>query len=66
MNERILEIAQQAGWDISEIMKMQNAHRMFKFAQLIVQECMNLNSTILCEDDPDYVNYIYAEHFGIE
>lgn len=39
MNQRILELAQQAGWDISEIMKMQNAQKMSKFAQLIVAEC---------------------------
>ena len=37
-----------------------------KFAQLIVQECMQLNRDILCEDDPDYLDQIYREHFGVE
>ena len=37
-----------------------------KFAQLIVQECMQLNRDILCEDDPDYLDQIYREHFGLE
>ena len=37
-----------------------------KFAQLIVQECMQLNRDILCEDDPNYLDQIYREHFGVE
>ena len=36
-----------------------------KFAQLIVQECMQLNRDILCEDDPNYLDQIYREHFGV-
>jgi len=41
MNERILKFAEAAGWDIAEIMKIQNAQKMQKFAELIVQECAN-------------------------
>lgn len=37
-----------------------------KFALLIVQECMKLNRDILCEDDPDYLDQVYKEHFGVE
>jgi hypothetical protein len=37
-----------------------------KFTQLIVQECMKLNRDILCEDDPDYLDKVYKEHFGVE
>ena len=37
-----------------------------KFAQLIVQECMQLNRDILCEDDPNYLDQIYREHFGVK
>ena len=37
-----------------------------KFAELIVAECMKLNRDILCEDDPDYLDKVYKEHFGVE
>jgi hypothetical protein len=37
-----------------------------KFAELIVRECMKLNRDILCEDDPDYLDKVYKEHFGVE
>ena len=37
-----------------------------KFAELIVRECMQLNRDILCEDDPDYLDQIYREHFGVK
>jgi len=82
MNERILKLADQAGWDISEIMKIQNAAKMQKFAELIVQECMNLVDNIDpkeairgLEDCPTYTivatafdNYLESvrQHFGVE
>lgn len=37
-----------------------------KFAELIVRECMKINRDILCEDDPDYLDQVYKEHFGVE
>ena len=37
-----------------------------QFAKLIVQECMQLNRDILCEDDPNYLDQIYREHFGVK
>lgn len=37
-----------------------------KFAESIVRECMRLNRDILCEDDPDYLDKIYRDHFGIK
>ena len=64
MNERILELADKAiedmpgAWNIpDEFCK--------KFAELIVKECMKLNRDILCVDDPDYLDQIYKEHFGV-
>ena len=36
-----------------------------KFAELIVRECMKLNRDILCEDDPDYLDKMYKDHFGV-
>jgi hypothetical protein len=26
---------------------------------------MKLNRDILCEDDPDYLDKVYKEHFGV-
>lgn len=37
-----------------------------KFALLIVKECMKLNRDILCEDDPNYLDQVYKEYFGVE
>ena len=71
MNERIRELEQQAekfvmsipaSLDINEYTSVFNA----KFAELIVRECMKLNRDILCEDDPDYLDKVYKEHFGVE
>ena len=71
MNERIRELYEQArihaksiDADIDPKGWMDEYHR--KFAQLIVQECMQLNRDILCEDDPNYLDQIYREHFGVE
>ena len=63
MNERLQNLAREAGhfefnkWDYFDINK---------FAELIVRECMKLNRDILCEDDPDYLDKVYKEHFGVE
>ena len=67
MNERIRELAEQAttyhhgglGTEIELFDKK-------KFAELIVQECMKMNRDILCEDDPDYLDTVYKEHFGVK
>ena len=63
MNERIKLLAEQAGWD--------NHHSKFdtrikKFAELIVQECMKLNSKELSITAIERLLPLYAEHFGIE
>jgi hypothetical protein len=63
MSERIKQLMQQAGTDTSgKWMGIDNAE---KFAELIVKECMKLNRDILCEDDPDYLDQVYNEHFGV-
>ena len=72
MNKLIQELAEQArqyansmypsGLDIP---KWGPAYHQ-KFAELIVRECMKLNRDILCEDDPDYLDKVYKEHFGVE
>ena len=63
MNERIKLLAEQAGWD--------NHHSKFdtrieKFAELIVKECMKLNSKELSITAIERLLPLYAEHFGIE
>jgi hypothetical protein len=63
MNERIRELAEQAS---KEVFPINSIAFMEKFAELIVGECMKLNRDILCEDDHDYLDKIYKEHFGVE
>ena len=63
MNERIQQLAEQAGWD--------NHHSKFdtrieKFAELIVKECMKLNSKELSITAIERLLPLYAEHFGVE
>ena len=36
-----------------------------QFAQIIIKECMSLNRDILCEDNPDYLDDVYKEYFGM-
>ena len=68
MNERIRELAEQAGWD--------NHHSKFdtrieKFAELIVRECIDIAQDRAAFDwaPPNDVNHIIDEikqHFGVE
>ena len=63
MNERIKQLAEQAGWD--------NHHSKFdtrieKFAELIVQDCMKLNSKELSITAIERLLPLYKEHFGVE
>ena len=66
MNERIRELAEQAGAVYS------NDHAVSllddeieKFAQLIVKECMELNSKELSITAIERLLPLYAEHFGV-
>ena len=64
MNERIRELAEQAGWD--------NHHSKFdtrieKFAELIVRECADLVDTLNeAYDAPSTAGKFIKAHFGIE
>ncbi len=69
MNERIKEL-----WEESTVSMWPRPgkftageydYHLEKFAELIVAECMKLNRDILCEDDPDYLDQVYNEHFGV-
>jgi hypothetical protein len=61
MNERIQELMKQSMVEYQFDMRLSPE----KFAELIVKECMKLNRDILCEDDPDYLDQVYNEHFGV-
>jgi hypothetical protein len=71
MNERIQKITEQVldelvpeTWVALGYDKIKEIQR--RTAELIVRECMKLNHDILCEDDPDYLDQVYKEHFGVE
>ena len=72
MNERIRELAKEAdphNWHkrwYSGINPRVMDPEIKKFVELIVRECMKLNHDILCEDDPNYLDQVYKEHFGVE
>lgn len=63
MNERIKELAEQAGWSGFEALDERNQ----KFAELIVRECMNICQE--CIDDgcveAEEPMWKIREHFGI-
>ena len=64
MNERIRELAEQAGWMMGDEVEGFNT-RLEKFAELIVRECVGL-----CNQWPDTVRQVMSrqikEHFGVE
>ena len=68
MNERIRELAEQAGivfWEISGDVDWRQANRetLDKFAELIVREC----GEIAAFGDPSYsAQYNIHKHFGVE
>jgi hypothetical protein len=66
MNLRIKELADEAFVTVSSDGYFSSGKFCEKFAELIVRECMKLNQDILCEDDPDYLDKVYKEHFGVE
>ena len=73
MNERIRELAEQANELDYETFDEYNhktvQHYKFnkeKFAELIVQECMKLNSKELSITAIERLLPLYKEHFGVE
>lgn len=71
MNERILNLAEQAGWMMSDEVEGFNS-RLEKFAELIVRECMKeswdeivSDEDIAQEDDPLIREYLKGNNQGI-
>ena len=70
MNERIKLLADEAA-KFSAILALptgESGDKLFveKFAELIVQECMKLNSKELSITAIERLLPLYAEHFGVE
>ena len=67
MNERIRELVRQAGLDDADfpIENWDNVP-LAKFAELIVRECMKLNSKELSITAIERLLPLYAEHFGVK
>ena len=67
MNERIKLLAEQAGFRSNpDIYDRNQSFDMEKFAELIVRECMKLNSKELSITAIERLLPLYAEHFGVE
>ena len=67
MNERIKQLAEKAGAVYSNdhaVSLLDN--EIEKFAELIVKECMKLNSKELSITAIERLLPLYAEHFGVE
>ena len=70
MNERLLDICIKAGintWPFNEVGFISlDESELVKFAELIVRECMKLNSKELSITAIERLLPLYAEHFGVE
>ena len=64
MNERIQQLAEQAGFFPTELTQV--GPSVEKFAELIVRECMKLNSKELSITAIERLLPLYKEHFGVE
>ena len=64
MNKRILQLAKQAGLKFPSEEALSPVE--IKFAELIVKECMKLNSKELSITAIERLLPLYAEHFGVE
>ena len=66
MNERIRQLAEQAGIYKLNLSDETEYWIMEKFAELIVRECMKLNSKELSITAIERLLPVYEEHFGVE
>ena len=70
MSELIKELIKQVGTDVSG--KWMNVDNVEKFANLIIQECNNLNKQVLTQSNLGHYMVIerimkkYQDHFGVE
>ena len=70
MNGRIKELIKQVGTDVSG--KWMNVDNSEEFANLIIQECNNLNKQVLTQCNLEHYMVIerlmnkYQDHFGVD
>jgi hypothetical protein len=70
MSELIKELIKQVGTDVSG--KWMNVDNVEKFANLIIQECNNLNKQVLIQSNLGHYMVIerlinkYQDHFGLD
>ena len=69
MNERIRELAKQAGWNGFEALDERNE----KFAELIILDCVRICNKVYFDDYPDAEDFERSEegeaikrHFGVK
>jgi hypothetical protein len=68
MNERIKELAEQAGASYYNAYTgpLLSPKDIEKFAELIVQECINVAMRSVGDDEPKEAWYLIQEHFGVD
>ena len=66
MNERILELAEQAEMSANKGDHVDVKLMMEKFAELIVRECMKVSMKSVGPDAEHEAWYLIKEHFGVE
>lgn len=68
MNERIRELAEQAGLDmwINGNDEVELSENQKKFAELIVSECVKVAMRSVGDDEPKEAWYLIQEHFRVE
>ena len=64
MNERIRELAEQAGSTHKQSLGVYQfySHELEKFAELIVRECLSYTK----DGDIDFMKFMIRKHFGVE
>ena len=65
MNERIGELAEQAGYS-KDYLEIGLPSNMEKFAKLIIQDCIEINKPELAFNAFERLMNKYKEHFGVE
>ena len=66
MNERIRELMAEVGMSVDYLTNTKQIVLIEKFAELIVAECMRLNSKELSITAIERLLPVYEEHFGVE
>ena len=67
MNERIKELAKQAGWGATSDPYARQAFDVNMFAKLVVEECMKINNQFIGHRIGEIdLDVVYREHFGVK